>query len=60
MGMPEITGILRGTDRQILELNSDALAYKQAGNGVTVNVIEAIEDACFRFIQSTPGIHILQ
>ena len=42
---------------KILELNSDAQAYKQAGNGVTVNVIEAIGR---RLFQVHSGIHILQ
>ena len=42
---------------KILELNSDAQAYKQAGNGVTVNVIEAIGR---RLFQVRSGIHILQ
>ncbi len=42
---------------KILELNSDAQAYKQAGNGVTVNVIEAIGR---RLFQVHSGIHVLQ
>ena len=42
---------------KILELNSDAQAYKQAGNGVTVNVIEAIGR---RLYQVHSGIHVLQ
>ena len=42
---------------KILELNSDAQAYKQAGNGVTVNVIKAIGR---RLFQVHSGIHVLQ
>ena len=44
--MPRECFRLQGFDEdqidKILAINSDAQAYKQAGNGVTVTVIEAI------------------
>jgi len=37
-----LQGFEDGQIDKILAITSDAQAYKQAGNGVTVNVIEAI------------------
>ena len=57
--MDSIKQLIRGNREyhRSLELNSDAQAYKQAGNGVTVNVIEAIGR---RLFQVHSGIHVLQ